>query len=98
MAHCPELMAEGYLQIKRAIYVRGQVLNRLLVHLEIVSVIVSRSAALRYVSAFKSTALQILSVWGGIHGALSPEPRVLITVMSDDSCKFNFSCMPKRLS
>jgi len=49
-------MAEGYLQIKRAIYVGGQVLNRLLVHLEIVCVIVSGSAALRYVSAFKSTA------------------------------------------
>lgn len=86
-------MAEGYLQIKRAIYVRGQVLNRFLVHLEIVCVIVSGSAALRHVSAFKSTAYR-----RDIHGALFPDPRVLITVMSDDSCEFNFSCMPKRLS
>lgn len=81
MARCPELMAEGYLQIKGAICVRGQVLNRLLVHLEIVCVIVSGSAALGSVSAFKSTACRYL-YRGGIRGALSPERRVLITVMS----------------
>lgn len=87
-------MAKGYLQIKRAIYVRGQVLNRLLVHLEIVRVIVSGSVAPRYVSAFNSTAHRYY-LYG--EGSMEPSP-VLITVMSDDSCKFNFSCMPRRLS
>lgn len=71
MARCPELVAEGYLQIKRAIYVRGQVLNRLLVHLEIICVIVSGSAALRYVSAFKSTAYRYY-----LYGEGSTEPSL----------------------
>lgn len=72
MAHGPELMAEGYLQIKRAIYVRGQVLNRLLVHLEIICVIVSGSAALRCVSAFMSTAYRYY-----LYGEESMEPSLL---------------------
>lgn len=62
VAHCPELMAEGYLQVKGVICVRGQVLNRLLVHLEIVCVIVSGSAALGYVCASKSAACNIICV------------------------------------
>lgn len=97
MARCPELVAEGYLQIKRAIYVRGQVLNRLLVHLEIARVIVSGSTALRYVSAFNSAAHRYY-LYGDGSMEPSPERRVLITVMTDDSCRFNFSCMPRRLS
>lgn len=72
MAPCPELMAEGYLQIKRAIYVRGQDLNRFVVHFEIVCVIVSGSAALRYVSAFKSTAYGCYP-----YGERSMEPSLL---------------------
>lgn len=51
-------MAEGYLQVKRVICVRGQVLNRPLVHLETVCVVVSGSAALRFVCASQSAALQ----------------------------------------